>query len=191
MHSAIDGFISWQSSTWPDKLPSDGHELTLVIKRIFEGAIFAEINNVIEDAIIRTKNLDGRGFVVCVSMLCALDAISAYGYGGNSGGQIPEFIRVHFPKDYRPFAMNIKKLCRNNSVHGWNLYGAEIHAGNEEIKYRNNRLSFGLLNFFDALKFGTEDFLNQLAHTQELQKMARARYGQVLSFRRGRLGSEN
>ena len=188
-HSTIADFVPWRSSTWPASVQLDDQQFTLVIKRIIESGILSEINNVIEDATIRNGSLIARGSVICLASLCALDAISAFGYGGRSGKQIPEFIRAHFPQEYQPFADQIRQYFRNASVHSWNLFGAEIFPGREGITYRDGRLSFGLLNFFDALKNATEDFLEQLAHNSQLQRMARSRYESRLSLREGLLGT--
>ena len=153
-----------------------------------------EINNVIEDAMARTKSpdhpgsLDYRGFAVCAILLCALDAISSYGYGRGAGRQIPPFIEAHFPQEYRPFADDVRELFRNASVHSWNLFSAEILPGNDGICSREGRISFGLLNFFDALKSATEDFLKKLARSPKLQSMARHRYQWLLDRRRGLKG---
>src|SRR5713226_8570061 len=72
-------FVPWQPSAWPDA-PTDHHEFATVLKRIFELSMLIEINNVIEDAVERNGTLEHRGHVLAISLLCALDAISSYGY---------------------------------------------------------------------------------------------------------------
>jgi hypothetical protein len=47
--------------------------------------------------------------------------------------------------------------------------------GNEPIRL-NGTLSFGLLNFFSALEFATDDFLKKLAVDKKLQESTLARY---------------
>ena len=69
----------------------------MVLKRIFEVSMLMEINNVIEDATQRNGSLEHRGHVLAISLLCALDAISSYGYGRKNGRQIPPFIRAISP----------------------------------------------------------------------------------------------
>ena len=168
-------FVPWQPSAWPDA-PSDHHEFAMVLKRIFEVSMLMEINNVIEDATARNGSLEHRGHVLAISLLCALDAISSYGYGKENGKQIPPFIRAHFPNEYRPFANAILKLYRHALVHSWNLFEVAVTAGHESISANRGVISFGLLSFFDALKHATEDFLEQLAREPKLQTKARARY---------------
>jgi hypothetical protein len=109
-------------------------------------------------------------------MLCALDAISSYGYGRRNGRQIPPFIRAHFPGQYSPFADDMLKIYRHAMIHSWNLFEAAITPGNEGIVAHGNAVSFGLLNFFEAFMHATENFLEQLAGDATLQKMARKRY---------------
>jgi len=168
-------FVPWQPSAWPDA-PSDPHEFVIVLKRIFEQSMLMEINNVIEDATARQGSLEHRGHVIAGSMLCALDAISSYGYGPLSGNQIPPFIRAHFPDNYRPFADAVLNLYRHALIHSWNLFEAALTPGNEPISEDGGVISYGLLNFFDALKHGTEDFLEQVVGDAKLQGAARDRY---------------
>lgn len=168
-------FVPWQPSAWPNA-PLNDQEFAKLLKRIFEVSMLMEINNVIEDATARNGSLEHRGHVIAVSLLCALDAISSYGYGRKNGKQIPPFIRAHFPNEYRPLAKAILKLYRHAMIHSWNLFEVAITPGNEKISSTRGVISFGLLDFFGALKHATENFLEQLAADAELQTRARARY---------------
>lgn len=168
-------FAPWQPSAWPES-PSDPHEFAIVLKRIFEVSMLMEINNVIEDATAHNGSLEHRGHVLVISLLCALDAISSYGYGKKNGRQIPPFIKAHFPAEYRPFANAVLKLYRHASVHSWNLFEVAITPDDEGISADRGVISFGLLNFFNALKHATENFLEQLAREAKLQTNARKRY---------------
>jgi hypothetical protein len=138
--------------------------------------MLTEINNVIEDAVARNGSVEHRGHVLAISLLCALDAISSYGYGARSGNQIPPFICAHFPDEYRPFAENVLKSYRHATVHSWNLFEVAITSANESIKADGGVISFGLLNFFEALKYAAENFLEQLALDSKLQAESRSRY---------------
>jgi len=84
-------FVSWQPSAWP-AAPADDHEFVLIVKRIFELSRLLEISNVMDDATARTGGLEHRGHVIAISLFCALDAISSYGYGKKNGRQIPPFV---------------------------------------------------------------------------------------------------
>ncbi len=172
------GFVPWQPSAWPEA-PADQHEFTNVLKRIFEVSMLMEINNVIEDAKARNDSLEHRGHVLAISMLCALDAISSYGYGALCGKQIPPFVRAHFREEYKPFALGILRFYRHALVHSWNLFQVAITPGNEGITADKGVISFGLLNFFSALQEATEDFLTRLSGTKELQRKARNRYSKL------------
>jgi hypothetical protein len=182
--SAIVQFVPWQPSQWP-VAPTDDHEFVMVLKRIFEQSMLMEINSVIQDATARNGNVEHRGHVLAISMLCALDAISSYGYGAKSGKQIPGFIKAHFPVEYHPFAKPILHLYRHAVVHSWNLFQVAITPGGDAISGKGGVISFGLLNLFDALKHGTEDFLTKLAGDATLQSMARTRYKSLRDSAKG------
>ena len=152
-------FAAWQPSTWPAASASAPGEFIEVLKRVFEESILGEVRNVIEDVTKSNGTLAFRGHVVAISMMCALDAISSYGYRGLKNGK---FIAAHFPVEYRPYADQIYNLFRSSMVHSWNLFAASLYADNSPIRLEKGTLAFGLHNFFDALVAGTEDFLNCL-----------------------------
>ena len=65
-------------------------------------------------------------------------------------------------------------------VHSWNLFEASILPGNESItKIQDNVLSFGLLNFFDALKESVKNFGDKFKTEEKLQKDSKNRYQQL------------
>ena len=152
-------FAAWQPSTWPAASAAAPEEFIDVLKRIFEESILGEVRNVIEDITNSNGTLAFRGHVVAIAMMCALDAISSYGYRGQKNGK---FIAAHFPAEYRAYADQIYHLFRSSIVHSWNLFEASIYADDSTIRLEGGTLAFGLLNFFDALVAGTEDFLNCL-----------------------------
>lgn len=166
-------FAAWQPSIWPAASASAPGEFIEVLKRIFEESILGEVRNVIEDITKSNGTLAFRGHVVAISMLCALDAISSYGYRGLKNGK---FIAAHFPVEYRPYADQIYNLFRSSMVHSWNLFEASLYADNSPIRLEKGTLAFGLLNFFDALVAGTEDFLNCLPAGGDLLTNSIIRY---------------
>jgi hypothetical protein len=182
--SDIVQFVPWQPSQWP-VAPADTHEFVMVLKRIFEQSMLLEIKGVIDDATSCNGNVEHRGHVLAISMLCALDAISSYGYGAKSGKQIPDFIKVHFPRNYRPFADSLLYLYRHAVVHSSNLFQVAITPGNDNISKSGDVISFGLLSFFDALKSGTEDFLTKLSQNPTLESAARTRYKSLRNSAKG------
>lgn len=169
-------FIAWQPSTWPPAPAAVDEAFVDNLKHIFEESILSEINNVISDAHNSVGSLEHRGHVVAIALLCALDAISSYGYGARCGKQIPEFVRAHFPAQYRPRADALLVLYRHAMVHSWNLFEVSLSPGTEEISESGGVISFGLLNFFEALVQATERFLEQLVNDPALQQKTLARY---------------
>jgi hypothetical protein len=160
------GFYAWQPSTWPAAPTAWEAGLVATIQQIFDESILCEIDNVIADA---GGNLEHRGHVVAIALLCAMDAISSYGYGRKNGKQIAPFVSAHFPIEYRSHAIDLVKLYRHAMIHGWNLFEAAILPGNDPPTNNGGVLCFGLLNLREALSKGTEDYLTKLATNNTLQ----------------------
>jgi len=169
-------FYAWQPSTWPEAPKSWTPELATTVRRIMDESILNEISNVIDDA---KGNLEHRGFVVAIALMCALDAISSYGYGAQSGNQIPTFVQAHFGQEYRPHASALLQLYRHFLVHSWSLPKAAIKPGRDPIVKDNGVLSFGLLHFREALFQATEDFVKKLETNEGLQAMTLQRYRNI------------
>jgi hypothetical protein len=167
-------FLPWQPSTWPKAPVKWDPSLITTIRKIFDEAMLNEIDNVISDA---GGNLDHRGHVVAIALLCALDAISSYGYGRENGRQIPPFIRAHFPKEYHPHAKALLRLYRHSMVHSWNLFEATILPGNDPVKTsKGGCLTFGLLHLREAISRGVADYLKTLETSKALQTKTLNRY---------------
>jgi len=169
-------FAAWQPSTWPAESASSPGQFAEVLKRILEQSILGEVRNVIEDITKSNGTLAFRGHVVAIAMMCALDAISSYGYRGKKNGK---FITNHFPDEYKPYADQIYEVFRLSLVHSWNLFEASIYADDSTIRLEGGTLAFGLLNFFDALVAGTEDFLNCLPAGGDLLTNSISRYEEL------------
>jgi len=146
------------------------------LKRIFEESILGEINNVLTDVQKSNGGLGNRGHVLAISMMCALDAIASYGHRKH---HFADFISGHFPGDYAKYAGPLYKLYRNSLIHSWNLFEATIYPDDSPVREEGGTLAFGLLNFFEALKAGVEDFLETLAIDRALQKNTLARYDEL------------
>ena len=175
-------FRPWQPSTWPKPPAKVNKAFIEELRKIFCESMLEEISNVIKDSTQANGDLQHRGHVVGISLMCALDALSSYGYRGK---HVARFVGNHFPPDYQPHADNIYGLYRNSLVHNWNLFQATILPGNDAItQTRRGGLSFGLLNFFDALKFGLEDFLKKLETDPRLQTQTLDRYRKLRSTAR-------
>jgi hypothetical protein len=178
--SAKTTIFAWLPSTWPPAPHAVDKRFVITLKSIFDDSMLLEINNVIEDAQARNGGLQHRGHVVAIALMCALDAISAYGYRGvgawKKGAHIEAFIGNHFSPEYHPYASEICRLYRNALIHGWNLFEATLHSGNERINRTNGILSFGLLEFFVSLQAATDDFLANLLGNPSLEKNTLARY---------------
>jgi hypothetical protein len=172
----VDPFRAWQPSTWPNAPARWDNRLSGTIRRIFEESIFLEIDNVISDA---GGDLEHRGHVVGIALLCALDAVSSYGYGRRNGRQIVDFVPQHFPVEFHPFAGDLVTLYRNAMIHSWNLFKAYISPGNEPITRASGTFGFGLLTFRNALYAGMNDYLTKLDVNTTLQQKTLRRYREL------------
>jgi hypothetical protein len=168
--------IAWQPSTWPSAPRAVDEKFITTLKEIFEESVLGEVKNVIDDAHKAHGNLNHRGYVVALAMLCALDAIASYGYRNH---HVADFIKAHFRPDYHPFTDEIYTLHRNSLVHSWHLFAATIYPDNTKIKSESGVVAFGLLDFFEELVHATQDFLNKLEGDPTLQKNTLARYARL------------
>lgn len=160
-------FYAWEPSTWPQPPNRVDDEFVGNLRTIFNDSMLDEIDNVIGDAQKSNGDLQHRGHVVAISLLCALDAVSFYGYGAD---QIPDFVRAHFPPEYRPHAERLLILYRHIMVHRWHLFRAALAPGNDPpTTDQKGVLCLGLLHFRDALRVAVEDFLQRLKSDATLQ----------------------
>jgi len=182
------GFIAWQPSTWPEPRDSYDSEFKDTLRIIFEESLISEINNVIKDA----PTLEHRGHVVALSILCAIDTLSSYafkdlkskpckkcGRGDNVGRRYQKYIENFFPREYQPFAKKIYKLYRNSITHSWNLFEAGMTPDAQRITEINGVINLGLFDFFTALAFSLNNFMERLKVDTVLQTTALARYSEL------------
>jgi hypothetical protein len=169
-------FYSWKPSTWPTHTKFEPAFMEK-LKQIFQESMLSEIANVIADIKKCNGDLQHRGHVVAISLMCALDAISSYPYRKHN---MSKFVAAHFPAAYKPHANALYRLYRNSMIHSWNLFEAGIAPGTETItKGQNGTLVFGLEDFFQALNTGVEDFLEKLEANVPLQKNTLNRYNKL------------
>jgi len=174
--SAPVAFVAWQPSSWPVVPLAVNDKFVFTLKSIFEESILGEISNVIADVHKSNGDLQHRGHVVAIALMCALDAIASYGYRKH---HISDFIKAHFRADYHPHADQIYELYRCSLVHSWNLFEAAICPDDTKIKLEGRSLTIGLLDLFDCLVPATEDFLEKLTYDPALQKNTLERYEEL------------
>lgn len=174
-------FVAWQPCTWPPAPRQFNQDFFDRLQKIFQESMLDELRNVIQD--IQNANaasafpLEHRGHVVAVAYMCALDAISSYGYKNR---HVKKFVRNHFPDDYKPHASRIYPEYRLSLVHAWNLFGeAALLPGNEPIEEKDGAIQLGILNFVDAFEVAVADFLSKLETDRKLQARALFRYREV------------
>lgn len=174
------GFMPWQPSTWPEPPISYETGFLITLERIIRETMLDEINNVISDATRANGDLRHRGHVIVLALLCAVDSIAAYSLQGGVGKRYRFFIENYFPSNYRPYANEIYELYRNSSVHSWNLFQVGIWPGNEPLTVSTTgSISFGLLNFNDALATSVTSFLADIPNNIDLQNNALIRFREL------------
>jgi hypothetical protein len=166
-------FVAWQPSTWPTPPAAVDEKFVFTLKQIFEESILGEIENVMSDVRQVNRDLQHRGHVIAIALMCALTAISSYGYRGQHAAK---FIRKHFRPDYHPHADQIYTLYRNSFMHSWNLFRASVYPDDSKIKLEGGAVAFGLLDFSQALVQATENFLETLESDAILQRNTLKRY---------------
>lgn len=171
--AARSQFVAWQPSSWPPVPAAVDEKFVFTLKRIFEESILGEIENVMADVVKANGDLEHRGHVIAIALMCVLTAISSYGYRGQHAAK---FIRRHFRADYRPHADDIYVLYRNGFMHDWNLLKASILPDDTRVKSEGGVLSFGLLDFSRALVDATQDFLEVLEGDAALTANTLKRY---------------
>lgn len=190
-------FTPWQPSSWP-KVPREYNDnFGKILKSIFIESLVLEIKNIISD-MPKTKdgipNIEHRGHVLVLSILCAIDTLSSYafyntdiercsqcGRGDSISIRYQKYIDNFFPKEYKLFSKKIYKLYRNPITHSWNLFKATMLPGNDGIKEINGVVILGLLNFFNALEYSINSFIKKLKEDKNLQKSALLRYDELQS----------
>ena len=140
--------------------------------------MLTELRNVVNDVMSANASVvfpvEHRGHVIAVAYMCALDAVSAYGYKNR---RVERFIKNHFPPAYKPHAKRIYPEYRVSLVHTWNLFGdVALLPGHEQVIDIGGQLEFGILNFADAFEAAVNDFLSKLATDTTLQNRALHRY---------------
>jgi len=182
-------FLPWRPSTWPAAPLTFQNDFQMVIERIVRETIIGEIGNVVGDICKSNGDLQHRGHVVAIAMLCAVDTLSSYAFnnpeaemcptckrGDKVGPRYKKFVETFFPDQYKALGPDIYSLYRNAMVHSWNLFQVTIYPDGETIQRAQRGVSFGLLNFFTALQSATSGFLEDLSQDAALQASTLNRY---------------
>lgn len=196
--SASQNFHPWQPSQWPPPPANFDNDFVETLRRIFSESMLGEIENIIKDAETVNHGLEHRGHVIAITMFCAVDVLSSYAFTDVSkakctscgrsdrvGPRYEKFITSFFPKEYRPHAKTIYTLYRNSMVHSWNLFRETLSPEDSPVTVaKSGTLTFGIKNFFNALRSGADEFLNRLKTSPDLQKSALRRYKELRQMAR-------
>lgn len=189
----VGGFIPWQPSTWPEPPAEWNEDFGKQFRWIVESTVVSEVENVIGDVLRSNGSVVHRGHVLLIALLCAIDSLSSYAYGGSLaihvcpaclrrdrvGPRFERFVSDFFPPAYAPYAHDLYVAYRNASVHSWHLFQVALLPGEEEIGNEGGSLSFGLLNLAGALRYAVDGFLEELDEDADLQRSVLARYRQL------------
>lgn len=192
VYSKKEEFIAKNPNTWPSNPTKK--DIKNILKKIINETIVDELENVIGDITKSNRNLEGRGHVVALALLCAVDAVSLYGYreikeeickecgrGDKVSEKYQKFINNFFPEEYKQYSKKLYKQYRCSSVHSWHFFEVQICPENEPLKIGNdNILQFGLLKFFKDFKSSIDKFIEELDKNEELQESALCRYEELM-----------
>lgn len=176
-----DTFQPRLPSTWPVSAESPDASVVEVWKELFQQGILAEIDNVIGDAMTVNRSLSGRGHVVALAMMCALDSLSQFAYQGvQQHVRIAGFIERFFPPEFHPLRADINDHYRNCLIHEWFMTAVAFEPLNEPLRREGNgTISMGLLTFRKALHVAVDRFIEELRGDQEARQTAARRYRSI------------
>lgn len=168
-------FVAWQPSTWPNIDSLSAPEFVEVMRKIFDTTIIGEIKNVIDDILKNNSNLEQRGHVIAIVLMCATDTLCSYGWY-KENERFRYYIENCFPAAYKKFGVQLYKLYRCELIHSWNLFDVAIYPGNEKISEDNGTIQFGVLNYFSALKKSVNLLLKKMKSDPEILERCKKRY---------------
>jgi hypothetical protein len=171
-------------STWPPVPINPTAEFVAVWDALFNRGMLMEIDNVYNDVADRNAgSLSGRGHVLALAMMCALDSLSQFAFvGERQHVRIAGFIEEYFPQEFRSIAAEINDHYRNGLVHEWFMTAVAFEPEDEPIRReQNGSIVMGLRTFKNGLDAAVIEFLAKLRIDDELRRTAAIRYGSIQS----------
>lgn len=166
-------------STWPPlALPPDSSFVD-VLERLFKEGMLAELENVCSDVLACGRGgLQGRGHVIGVAMMSALDSLSQFAYPSERQHiRIPQYVQDYFPAEFHVIREELNSGYRNGLIHEWFMRQVAFLPGSEPISLQTNGSPIlGLLTFKAGLAHGIDQFLDALRTSQERRIEAARRY---------------
>jgi hypothetical protein len=180
------GTFAWLPSTWPSPPSVPDEAFIELLAAIFQTGMLDEIGNVIEDAFVRNGNLEHRGHVIAISMMCALDSLSRFAsVEEGQRARVTSFVRNFFPFEFSSFADNINTGSRNGLVHEWFMTEVAFLPDDEPITVEANvTVSMGLLTFKNGLERSVVSFVGSLRTSDDFRQFALDRYTKLQSTAR-------
>jgi len=166
-------------STWPpvnllpDSLFAD------ILERLFRQGMLAELETVCSDILAHSDvGLQGRGHVVGVAMMSALDSLSQFAHPDDRQHiRIPKYIQNYFPPEFAVIRNELNSGYRNGLIHEWFMREVAFLPGTEPISIQaNGSPVLGLLTFKSGLAHSVDRFLEALRNNQDSRTVAARRY---------------
>lgn len=182
---AIVGISSQQAyeprlpSTWPPVTNPPDIPFVDILERLFKEGMLIELENVCSDILARGgAGLQGRGHVIGVAMMSALDSLSQFAYPAERQHiRIPQYVQDYFPPDFHVIRDELNSGYRNGLIHEWFMRQVAFLPGNEPISIQaNGSPVLGLLTFKSGLAHSVASFLGVLRSSQERRIQAARRY---------------
>lgn len=166
-------------STWPPVTTPPEASFVDTLERLFKEGMLAELENVCSDILARGKGgLQGRGHVIGIAMMSALDSLSQFAYPTERQHvRIPQFVEKFFPNEFYAIREELNTGYRNGLIHEWFMRFVAFLPGSEPISIQaNGSPVLGLLTFKSGLTHSVDRFLEALRAHQELRNAAAQRY---------------
>ena len=166
-------------STWPPVTMPPDVLFVDVLDRLFKEGMLAELENVCSDVLAHGNGgLQGRGHVIGIAMMSALDSLSQFAHPAEKQHvRIPQFVEKFFPNEFYTIREELNTGYRNGLIHEWFMRFVAFLPGAEPISIQTNGSPvLGLLTFKSGLTHSVDRFLEELRANQELRNVAAQRY---------------
>jgi hypothetical protein len=154
-------------------------EFVDILERLFREGMLDELEATCADILAQNKTgLQGRGHVVGIAMLSALDSLSQFAYPSERQYiRIPKYVQDYFPPEFEVIREELNSGYRNGLIHEWFMREVAFLPGTEPISIQaNGSPVLGLLTFKAGLIRSVDRFVEALRTDDNRRTTAARRY---------------
>jgi hypothetical protein len=166
-------------STWPPVEMQPDSGFVDILEQLFVRGMLDELEATFSDILAHNKTgLQGRGHVVGIAMMSALDSLSQFAYPSERQHvRIPQFVQDYFPQEFNVIREELNSGYRNGLIHEWFMREVAFLPGTEPISIQpNGSPVLGLLTFKSGLTHSINKFVEALRSNSQLRTTAAQRY---------------